>query len=47
VVKDDRVLFIEDPLVSGPLTWSTMLSVPYALEHLVPDLTATVNNESR
>jgi iron complex transport system substrate-binding protein len=44
VVKDDRVLFIEDPLVSGALTWATVLSLPYALEHLVPDLADTVNN---
>jgi iron complex transport system substrate-binding protein len=44
VVRDDRVLFIEDPLVSGALTWSTVLSLPYALEHLVPDLADTVKS---
>ncbi|PSL02863.1 iron complex transport system substrate-binding protein [Haloactinopolyspora alba] len=43
-VQDGRVLFIEDPLVSGALTWSTVLSLPYALEHLVPELAAAVGS---
>ncbi|PZF81906.1 iron-siderophore ABC transporter substrate-binding protein [Jiangella anatolica] len=42
VVQDGRVLFIEDPLVSGALTWATVLSLPYALEHLVPELAEVV-----
>ncbi|TDD67072.1 iron-siderophore ABC transporter substrate-binding protein [Jiangella aurantiaca] len=42
VVQDGRVLFIEDPLVSGALTWSTVLSLPYALEELVPQLASVV-----
>lgn len=42
VVQDGRVLFIEDPLVSGALTWATVLSLPYALEELVPQLAETV-----
>ena len=42
VVQDGRVLFIEDPLVSGALTWSTVLSLPYALEQLVPQLAEVV-----
>jgi iron complex transport system substrate-binding protein len=42
VVARDRVLFIDDPLVSGALTWSTVLSLPYAIEHLVPDLASAV-----
>ncbi|RIQ11393.1 iron-siderophore ABC transporter substrate-binding protein [Jiangella rhizosphaerae] len=42
VVQDGRVLFIEDPLVSGALTWSTVLSLPYALEELVPQLAEVV-----
>jgi iron complex transport system substrate-binding protein len=42
VVQDGRVLYIEDPLVAGALTWSTVLSVPYALEQLVPHLAETV-----
>jgi len=42
VVADERVMFIEDPLVSGALTWSTVLSLPYAIEHLVPELADAV-----
>lgn len=42
VVQDGRVLFIEDPLVSGALTWATVLSLPYALEELVPQLADVV-----
>ncbi|TDC53918.1 iron-siderophore ABC transporter substrate-binding protein [Jiangella ureilytica] len=42
VVQDGRVLFIEDPLVSGALTWATVLSLPYALEELVPQLAEVV-----
>ncbi|SDU64767.1 iron-siderophore ABC transporter substrate-binding protein [Jiangella alkaliphila] len=42
VVQDGRVLYIEDPLVAGALTWSTVLSLPYALEHLVPQLAETM-----
>jgi iron-siderophore transport system substrate-binding protein len=41
-VREGRELFIEDELVSGALTWSTVLSLPYALEQLVPDLADTV-----
>lgn len=38
VVQEGRELFIEDPLVSGALTWATVLSLPYAIEHLVPEI---------
>jgi iron complex transport system substrate-binding protein len=38
VVKAGHSIFIEDPLVSGALTWGTVLSIPYALEALVPQL---------
>jgi iron complex transport system substrate-binding protein len=41
-VREGRELFIEDPLVSGALTWSTVLSLPYAIEHLVPQLAEVV-----
>jgi iron complex transport system substrate-binding protein len=36
VVQAGRSVFIEDPLAAGALTWSTVLSLPYALEHVVP-----------
>lgn len=38
VVKAGHSVFIDDPLVSAALTWSTVLSIPYALEHVVPQL---------
>lgn len=46
VVQGGRVLYVEDPLVSGALTWSTVLSLPYALEHLVPQLADVVGSGS-
>jgi iron complex transport system substrate-binding protein len=36
VVQDGRSVFVEDPIVSGALTWGTVLSIPYALDELVP-----------
>jgi iron complex transport system substrate-binding protein len=38
VVKDGQSVFIEDELVSGALTWGTVLSLPYAIDELVPVL---------
>lgn len=35
VVKAGRSVFVEDPIVSGALTWGTVLSIPYALDELV------------
>jgi iron complex transport system substrate-binding protein len=46
VVRDGRQLFIDDELTSGALTWSTVLSLPYALEQLVPELTEVVDPSS-
>lgn len=42
VVRDGRVLFLEDEVASGALTWSTVLSLPYALDTLVPQLATTL-----
>jgi iron complex transport system substrate-binding protein len=42
VVQEGRVLFIEDPVISGAFTWSTVLSLDYALTELVPQLQETV-----
>ncbi|MET0326280.1 MAG: ABC transporter substrate-binding protein [Ilumatobacteraceae bacterium] len=36
VVQAGHSVFIEDPLVSGALTWGTVLSLPYAIDELVP-----------
>ena len=42
VVKAGHSIFIEDPLVAGALTWGTVLSIPYALEALVPQFAAAL-----
>ena len=36
VVQAGHSVFVEDALVSGALTWGTVLSLPYAIEELVP-----------
>ena len=38
VVRQDDVLFIDDPVISGAFTWSTVLSLDYALTELLPQL---------
>jgi iron complex transport system substrate-binding protein len=40
VVQDGRSVFVEDPIVAGALTWGTVLSIPYAIDELVPLLAA-------
>lgn len=42
VVKRGDVLFIEDPVISGAFTWSTVLSLDYALTQLLPQLQQAV-----
>lgn len=39
-VEAGRSVFLDDPVVSGALTWGTVLSIPYAVERLVPLLAA-------
>jgi iron complex transport system substrate-binding protein len=36
VVEAGHSVFVEDPLLSGALTWATVLSLPYAIDELVP-----------
>lgn len=49
VVRDGRVLFLEDPapdepsLLTGAISFSSVLSLPYALEELLPRLVAVVD----
>lgn len=38
VVQAGHSVFVADPLVSGALTWGTVLSLPYALDAIVPQL---------
>lgn len=42
VVRDKRVLFLEDANASGALTWSTVLSLPYAIDAVTPQLAAAL-----
>jgi iron complex transport system substrate-binding protein len=43
VVQNDRVLWVEDEVVSGAFSWGTVLSLQYALDELLPQITETVN----
>ncbi len=43
VVQDDRVLWVEDEVVSGAFSWGTVLSLQYALDELLPQITETLN----
>lgn len=42
VVRERRALILEDNIISGALTWSTVLSLPYAVQKLAPMLAATL-----
>ncbi len=42
VAQDDREVFLTDPTVAGAMAHSTVLSLPIALEQLLPDLAAAV-----
>ena len=42
VVEAGHSMFIEDPLVSAALTWGTVLSLPYAVDGLVPLIAETL-----
>ncbi|WP_072803038.1 iron-siderophore ABC transporter substrate-binding protein [Rhodococcoides yunnanense] len=43
VAKDGRDVFVDDPIVSGAMTWGTVLSLPYAIDALVPPLSAAAS----
>jgi iron complex transport system substrate-binding protein len=42
VVRDGGVVYVSDPLSSAALTWSTVLSIPYALDRVLPQLDRAV-----
>lgn len=42
VAREGRDVFLADKVLSGALTWSTVLSLPLAIDRLVPMLTAAV-----
>ncbi|PWJ56495.1 iron complex transport system substrate-binding protein [Quadrisphaera granulorum] len=43
VVQDQRVLWVEDPVVSGAFSWGTVLSLQYALDELLPQVSETLS----
>lgn len=45
VAREGRDLFLTDPVLSGALTYSTALSIPYAIDGLVPRLAAAVDGD--
>ncbi|MFC9550880.1 hypothetical protein ACFTWF_08545 [Rhodococcus sp. NPDC056960] len=38
VARADRAVFVEDPTISGARSWGTVLSLPYAVDAIVPQL---------
>jgi iron complex transport system substrate-binding protein len=46
VAKDDREVFLRDPLIAAAMAHSTVLSLPIVLDALIPDLTAAVGRLS-
>lgn len=45
VAREGRDIFLSDEVLSGALTWSSVLSIPYALENLLPILAAAVDGD--
>lgn len=45
VAREGRDIFLSDEVLSGALTWSSVLSIPYALENLAPMLAAAVDGD--
>jgi iron complex transport system substrate-binding protein len=43
VVESGKVLWVEDPVVSGAFSWGTVLSLDYAREQLVPQIAPLVD----
>ncbi|MGH3837259.1 MAG: iron-siderophore ABC transporter substrate-binding protein, partial [Pseudonocardiaceae bacterium] len=45
VAREGRDVFLVDKVLSGTLTWSTVLSLPLAIDQLVPMLAAAVDGD--
>lgn len=45
VAREGRDIFLSDEVLSGALTWSTVLSLPFAIEKLAPMLAAAVDGD--
>ncbi len=45
VAREGRDIFLSDEVLSGALTWSSVLSLPYALDRIAPMLAAAVDGD--
>lgn len=45
VAREGRDIFLSDEVLSGALTWSSILSLPYALDRIAPQLAAAVDGD--
>lgn len=45
VAVEGRDVFVTDTVVVGALTWATVLSIPFALDALVPMIAAAVDGD--
>jgi iron complex transport system substrate-binding protein len=45
VAREGRDIFLSDEVLSGALTWSSILSLPYVLDRLAPQLAAAVDGD--
>ncbi|WP_186293249.1 ABC transporter substrate-binding protein [Brevibacterium aurantiacum] len=43
VVKDRNAIWVEDEVVSGAFTWGTVLSLDYALDEMLPQISEAMN----
>ena len=43
--REGRDVLVTDQTLSGALTWSTVLSIPLAIDRLVPQLAAAVDGD--
>lgn len=45
MAREGRDIFLSDEVLSGALTWSSVLSLPYALDRIAPMLAAAVDGD--
>lgn len=45
VAREGRDIFLSDKVLSGALTWSSILSLPYVLDRIAPQLAAAVDGD--
>lgn len=45
VAREGRGIFVQDEVALGAIAWSTVLSLPFAIDHLVPRLATAVDGD--